>query len=121
MGYRIRGSNLAPYLVPFTLYLLSFSTLMTDKTDQDHPQYKSDRAVVNQLLQGEVTDYNISELARLIIRYKGFPGARDIQRDLEKALQQVGLTEEELYAKTRQLHEQGGIYQNLGRNREDWS
>jgi len=57
----------------------------------------------------------------LIIRYKGFPGARDIQRDLDKALKKVGLTEEELYAKTRELHAQGGVYQNLGRNREDWS
>ena len=94
---------------------------MTDKTDQDHPQYKGDRAAVNQLLQGEVTDYNLSELARLIIRYKGFPGARDIQRDLDTALKKPGLTEDELNAKTRALHAQGGIYQNLGRNREDWS
>ena len=94
---------------------------MSEDTDQEHPQYKSDRAVVNQLLQGEVTDYNLSELARLTIRYKGFPGARDIQRDLDKALKKTGLTEEELYEKTRALHAQGGIYQNLGRNREDWS
>ncbi|WP_204141754.1 DUF3288 family protein [Halomicronema sp. CCY15110] len=94
---------------------------MTESTDQEHPQYKGDRGIVNQLLQGEVTDYNLSELARLIIRYKGFQGARDIQRDLEKALTKTGLTEEELYAKTRELHAQGGIYHNLGRNREDWS
>ena len=94
---------------------------MTESTDQEHPQYRGDRGIVNQLLQGEATDYNLSELARLIIRYKGFQGARDIQRDLEKALKKTGLTEEELYAKTRELHAQGGIYQNLGRNREDWS
>lgn len=94
---------------------------MTEKTDQEHPQYRGDREIVNQIMQGELTDYNLSELARLIIRYKGFPGARDIQRDLEKALKQTGLTEEELYEKTRALHAQGGIYQNLGRNREDWS
>ncbi|MGF1460305.1 MAG: DUF3288 family protein [Leptolyngbyaceae cyanobacterium] len=94
---------------------------MTDKTDQDHPQYLSDRAVVNELLKGEFTDYTLCELARLIIRYRGFPGARDIQRDLEKALKQSGLTEETLYEKTRALHAEGGIYHNLGRNREDWS
>ncbi|MEM6521848.1 MAG: DUF3288 family protein [Cyanobacteria bacterium P01_D01_bin.71] len=94
---------------------------MPEKEDQDHPQYRGDRATVSQILQEEVTDFNLSELARLIIRYKGFPGARDIQRDLDKALKKIGLTEEELYAKTRQLHAQGGIYQNLGRNREDWS
>ena len=94
---------------------------MTDKTDQDHPQYRGDRAIVNQILSQEVSDYTLAELARLIIRYKGFPGARDIQRDLEKALNKLGLTEEALYEKTRALHEKGGIYHNLGRNREDWS
>lgn len=94
---------------------------MTESTDQEHPQYRGDRAIVNQILQGEVTDYNLSELARLIIRYDGFPGARDIQRDLDKALKKTGLTEEELFTKTRALHAEGGIYHNLGRNREDWS
>ena len=89
--------------------------------DQEHPQYRKDRAVVNQILSSEATDYNLAELARLTIRYKGFPGARDIQRDLAKALKQIGLTEEELYAKARDLHAEGGVYQDLGRNREDWS
>jgi Protein of unknown function (DUF3288). len=56
--------------------------------DQQHPQYRRDRATVDTLLAGEATDYNLSELARLIIRYRGFPGARDIQKDLEKVLQQ---------------------------------
>jgi hypothetical protein len=94
---------------------------MSEKTDQEHPQYRGDRAIVNQLVNGEATDYNLAELARLIIRYKGFQGARDIQRDLDKALKKMGLTEDELYEKTRALHAQGGIYHNLGRNREDWS
>lgn len=94
---------------------------MVEQKDQEHPRYRSDRAIVNQILAEEATDYNLVELARLIIRYKGFPGARDIQRDLDKALKNYGLTEEELYEKTRALHAQGGLYQNLGRNREDWS
>jgi hypothetical protein len=94
---------------------------MTEKKDQEHPQYRSDRAIVNQLLSEDTTDYNLAELARLMIRYKGFPGARDIQRDLDKALKKTGLTEEALYEKTRALHAQGGLYHNLGRNREDWS
>ena len=54
--------------------------------DQQHPQYKRDRASVDTLLASEATDYNLSELARLIIRYRGFPGARDIQLDLKKVL-----------------------------------
>jgi hypothetical protein len=94
---------------------------MSDKKDQDHPQYRPDRAIVNQLMASEPDDYNLAELGRLIIRYRGFPGARDIQRDLHKVLEKWQLTEEALYEKTRAIHAKGGIYQNLGRNREDWS
>ncbi|MFQ4140061.1 DUF3288 family protein [Nodosilinea sp. PGN35] len=95
---------------------------MADSTkDQQHPQYKTDRQVVNQLLAGEATDYNLVELARLTIRYDGFPGARDIQTDLKKALNRWQLTEAELFEKTRAIHQQGEVYKGLGRGREDWS
>lgn len=94
---------------------------MAEQKDQEHPQYRGDRAIINQLLAGEPTDVNLAELGRYIIRYKGFPGARDIQRDLEKVLKNWHLTEDELYEKTRAIHQRADIYQNLGRNREDWS
>ncbi|TVP65022.1 MAG: DUF3288 family protein [Leptolyngbya sp. LCM1.Bin17] len=95
---------------------------MTDTAqDQQHPQYKSDRHVVNQLLAGEATDYNLVELARLMIRYDGFPGARDIQADLQKALNRWQLSAAELFEKTRAIHQQGEVYRGLGRGREDWS
>ncbi|MBE7379849.1 MAG: DUF3288 family protein [Leptolyngbya sp. SIO1E4] len=94
---------------------------MSEQKEQAHPQYRSDRATVNQLLAEGPTDFNLAELGRLIIRYKGFPGARDIQKDLEKVLSTWKLTEDELYEKTRVLHQRADIYQNLGRNREDWS
>jgi hypothetical protein len=89
--------------------------------DQQHPQYKADRQVVSQLLAGEATDYNLVELARLMIRYEGFPGARDIQADLKKALSRWQLTESTLFEKTRAIHQQGEVYKGLGRGREDWS
>jgi hypothetical protein len=89
--------------------------------DQQHPQYKADRQVVNQLLAGEATDYNLVELARLMTRYEGFPGARDIQADLKKALARWGLAETDLFEKTRAIHQQGEVYKGLGRGREDWS
>lgn len=91
------------------------------KKDQQHPQYKDDRQLLNQLMGAEPTDYNLAELARLIIRYEGFPGARDIQADLQKRLQQWQLTETELFAKARTIHADGSIYKGLGRGREDWS
>ncbi|HEY9640641.1 MAG TPA: DUF3288 family protein [Coleofasciculaceae cyanobacterium] len=89
--------------------------------DQQHPQWESDRQVVNALLTGEPNDYNLAELARLRIRYRGFPGARDIQTDLEKILKQWQLTEEALFVKTRQIHQVAQVYRGRGGQREDWS
>ncbi|WP_066423779.1 DUF3288 family protein, partial [Anabaena sp. 4-3] len=65
--------------------------------DQQHPLYNRDRPLIDILLTQEATDYNLAELARLKIRYQGFPGARDIQQDLDKVLQQWGLTETQLF------------------------
>ncbi|MCX7593242.1 MAG: DUF3288 family protein [Fischerella sp.] len=90
--------------------------------DQQHPQYHRDRSVVNSLLAGEATDYNLAELARLRIRYQGFPGARDIQSDLDKILQQWGMTETELFEKTRAIHAAGGVYKSRSKREEqDWN
>jgi hypothetical protein len=92
-----------------------------EQKDQQHPLWSSDRQIVNALLDGEPTDYNLAELARLKIRYKGFPGARDIQTDLEKLLKQWNLTEEALYGKTRQIHQTTQVYKGRGAKRDDWS
>ncbi|MBW4661461.1 MAG: DUF3288 family protein [Drouetiella hepatica Uher 2000/2452] len=89
--------------------------------DQQHPQWESDRQVANTLLAGEPSDYNLAELARLRIRYRGFPGARDIQADMEKVLNRWQLTEEALFAKTRQIHQTSQIYRGRSNQREDWS
>ncbi|MEG4203505.1 DUF3288 family protein [Microcoleus sp. Pol7_A1] len=88
--------------------------------DQQHPQYKRDRASVDSLLVGEATDYNLSELARLIIRYRGFPGARDIQSDLKKVLQKWNHSEESLYEQTRKIHAKGEVYRKQKSDQEDW-
>jgi Protein of unknown function (DUF3288) len=91
--------------------------------DQQHPLYSRDRATVNTLLQESPTDFNLAELARLKVRYLNFPGARDIQGDLEQVLRKWQLTEEELYQKTRQIHASTRIYQvrSNKREEEDWS
>lgn len=90
--------------------------------DQSHPQEKSDRIIVDRLLQAEITDVNLAELARLRIRYQNFPGARDIQKDLDLVLKKWQLTEAELYQKTRQIHAEGKAYQKRGDTRqEDWT
>jgi Protein of unknown function (DUF3288) len=89
--------------------------------DQQHPQWGSDRQSVSSLLTGEPTDYNLAELARLRIRYKGFPGARDIQADLDKVMKLWGFAEADLFAKTRDIHQMAEVYKGRGGKREDWS
>lgn len=88
--------------------------------EQTHPLWKRDRQTLDAIINGEQTDLNVCELARLRIRYNGFPGARDIQSDLDKVMQRWGLTEETLFEKTRALHAQGQIYKNRDQ-RDDWS
>ncbi len=89
--------------------------------DQDHPLYRIDREILNQLLAAEPNDRNLAELARLRIRYLGFPGARDIQKDLDQALQNWGLSEPALFEKTRAIHAAAQIYKGEGARREDWA
>ena len=93
-----------------------------DRREQQHPLHGSDRQIVNTILSGEPTDLNLAELARLKIRYRGFPGARDIQKDLDKTLANWQLTEEQLFDKTRELHNSMRLYTVRGRREtEDWS
>ncbi|NJP11746.1 MAG: DUF3288 family protein [Leptolyngbyaceae cyanobacterium RU_5_1] len=96
-------------------------TQASERKDQQHPLWKSDRQTVDALLTAAPDDYNLAELARLRIRYCGFPGARDIQADLEKVLKQWNLTEEALFEKTRQIHAIAKVYRGQGSQRDDWS
>lgn len=90
--------------------------------EQQHPQYNQDNTTVASLFQEGPTDINLAELARLRIRYQGFPGARDIQAKLDQIMQLWELNEEELFRRTRAIHEVGGIYESRGKKEEqDWS
>ena len=94
----------------------------TPSQDQQHPQERKDREIVNRLLQENPEPYPLAELARLRIRYRTFPGARDIQRDLDLLLEKWQLTEEELFAKTRHMHGNGEVYQRRrAEDLQDWS
>jgi Protein of unknown function (DUF3288) len=95
------------------------------KLPQRHPQEKIDRAIVNQLLESDPNEaMALAELARLRVRYRGFPGATEIQAHLDGLLVKWQLTEEELFAKTRELHSKEQIYQVKARKyqeQEDWN
>lgn len=93
----------------------------SDQKDQQHPQWHIDRQTVNALLSGEPTDFNLSELARLRIRYGDFPGSRDIKADLDTVMTRWQLTEEQLFEKTRQIHGLAQVYRGRGSKQEDWS
>lgn len=91
--------------------------------DQQHPQEYRDQKIIDKLTQEGRRDYNLVELARLLIRYQNFPGARQIQHSLDRILTDWGLTQEELFALTREIHAHGQIYRYSpdGREVEDWS
>ncbi len=94
----------------------------TEIKEQQHPLYNADRQILNELLQitQNPNNYQLVELARLTIRYRGFPGARDIQQDLNRLLNQWKLSEEALYEKTRSIHEIAQVYRNKKQEQEDW-
>ncbi len=79
---------------------------MTDQ--QTHPLYDSDRDVVDRLLAAETpTDADLVDAARLLMRYQGFPGADDIQDDLEKAVRLWGMDRDGLHERTRAIWASG--------------
>lgn len=97
------------------------SKTKTGQLDQQHPQWKRDREVADRLMREEPTSLNLAELARLRIRYTGFPGGWDIQTDLETVLKKWELTEEELFEKTRQIHATEQLYSVKTSKKEDWT
>jgi Protein of unknown function (DUF3288) len=95
--------------------------LLKQSKDQQHPQWQSDRQTINKLMTEEQTDFNLAELARLMVRYQGFPGGRDIQTDLETILKKWQHTPETLFEKTREIHSREPIYTVRSNKREDWN
>lgn len=95
---------------------------MAEVKDQRHPQYTKDRQILNDLLtQNTPNNREFADLARLIIRYKDFMGARDIQADLLKVLANWEINEEELFAKTRAIHAIGKVYMAQDEGQDDWA
>jgi hypothetical protein len=97
---------------------------MSDLPLQKHPQERRDLEAIAQIRAAGPSDpVSLAELGRLLIRYKGFPGALDLQASLQQLLIQWNLTEEELFAKTRHIHNEERIYQVKSKFQvqEDWT
>ena len=95
---------------------------MAEIKDQRHPQYTKDRQILDDLLmQNTPSNRDLAELARLTVRYKDFVGARDIQSDLIKVLNNWQFSEEALFAKTRAIHAIGKVYMAQDEGQDDWA
>ncbi len=69
---------------------------------QCHPLHAFDRDVVDRLLATETpADADLIDAARLLMRYQGFPGADDLQDDLERVLRLWGIDRQALHVRTR--------------------
>ena len=95
---------------------------MAEGKDQIHPQYRPDRLLIDGLMAtGEPDELQLCELARMLIRYQGFPGGRDIQQDCDKVMRKWGLDEATLFERTRQILARGGVYQGRGKGEDsEW-
>ncbi len=85
--------------------------------EQNHPLYSIDRDHIDGLLAKELPqEEDIVDLARLFLRYEGFPGALDLQADMNRILKLWGMSREILNEKAKKIWEDGF---RPGRNAED--
>ena len=76
--------------------------------EQTHPLYVADRSTVDRLLAKTSPDpEDLIDLARLLIRYEGFPGATDLQSDMAKILNLWGISKESLNSRTKEIWNKG--------------
>ena len=70
--------------------------------EQTHPLHAVDKNIIDSLITKEKQeDLDFINLARLLNRYKNFPGEVEIKNDLEKILKFWKITQDELFSKTK--------------------
>ena len=70
--------------------------------EQIHPLHDLDKSIVDSLIINDnPEELDFINLARLINRYKNFPGEIDLKKDLCKTLKFWKISEKELFSKTR--------------------
>ena len=70
--------------------------------EQTHPLHATDKNIVDSLITKEKPDdLDFINLARLINRYKNFPGETEIKDDIEKILNFWKISKNELFSKTK--------------------
>ena len=72
--------------------------------DQTHPLHSTDKNIIDSLITKEKPeDIDFINLARLINRYKNFPGEFEIKEDIEKILKFWKLNKNQLFSKTKKI------------------
>tara|TARA_B100000161_G_scaffold36420_1_gene21713 strand:+ start:983 stop:1297 length:315 start_codon:yes stop_codon:yes gene_type:complete len=72
--------------------------------DQTHPLHLTDKNIIDSLISKEKPeDLDYINLARLINRYRNFPGEIEIKNDIEKTLKFWRITQNELFSKTKKI------------------
>ena len=70
--------------------------------------YDQDRPIVDRLLAAnQPSEADIADCARLMMRYLGFPGARDIQQDLARSVSNWRMDTDQLYRRARKIWASG--------------
>ena len=70
--------------------------------EQTHPLHATDKNIIDSLITKEKPDdLDFINLARLINRYKNFPGETEIKVDIEKILNFWKISKNELFSKTK--------------------
>ena len=72
--------------------------------EQTHPLHATDKNIIDSLITIEKPeDIDFINLARLINRYKDFPGELEIKDDIEKILKFWKITKYSLFSQTRDI------------------
>tara|TARA_B100001250_G_scaffold160384_1_gene137796 strand:+ start:4382 stop:4684 length:303 start_codon:yes stop_codon:yes gene_type:complete len=75
-----------------------------------HPLYNTDREIVNRLISRpleELTNEDITNAARLLIRYDGIPSCENLRGDIILALHKWNKTPNQLHIKSREIWQSG--------------
>ena len=76
--------------------------------DQTHPLHTLDNNIIDTLITTtKPEDIDLINLARLINRYKYFPGEIEIKGDIEKILKFWKMTKNDLFLKTKNIWSKG--------------
>ena len=72
--------------------------------EQTHPLHTTDKNIIDFLISKEKPeDLDLINLARLINRYRDFPGEMEIKNDIEKILKFWKISKNQLFSKTKNI------------------